>query len=164
MNSSRKLLLVGGLMLIIWGMTYGLYYALFDEHQTLETITLSLAEGFSAAAANDLRGAHAALDRYEAWKFEYVREVDVHSHWSGLALLLIILGVIFDQVAFNERTRRLLAWLLVAGSFGFPLGVILQTVNRGLLPQAVAVAGSGVLIVALTAVAVGFYQRRPAPS
>jgi hypothetical protein len=163
-SGSRKLLLVGGLLLIIWGMTYGLYYALFDEHQTLETITLSLADGFSTAAANDLRGAHAALDRYEAWKFEYVREVDVHSHWSGLALLLVILGVIFDQVAFSERARRLLAWLLVAGAFGFPLGVILQTVNRGPLPQAIAAAGSGILIVALAAVAVGFYRSRPAQS
>jgi hypothetical protein len=96
-SGSRKLLLVGGLLLIIWGMTYGLYYALFDEHQTLETITLSLAEGFSAAANNNLGEAHTALDRYEAWKFEYVREVDVHSHWSGLALLLLIFGVIFDR-------------------------------------------------------------------
>jgi hypothetical protein len=163
-SGSRKLLLVGGLLLVIWGMVYGLYYALFDEHQTLETITLSLAEGFSAAANNNRSEAHAALDRYEAWKFEYVREVDVHSHWSGLALLLLIFGVIFDQVAFRERVRYSLAWMLVVGSFGFPLGVILQTVSRGVLPQAIALVGSVLLIVALAAVAVGFYRSRPAQS
>jgi len=161
MSGSRKLLLVGGLSLVIWGMSYGLYYALFDEHQTLETITVSLAEGFSAAAGNDMDKARVALDRYEAWKFEYLREVDVHSHWSGLALLLIIFGVIFDQVAFSERVRYSLAWMLVVGAFGFPLGVILQTLSRGVLPQAIAVAGSSLLIIALATVAVGFYRSKP---
>jgi hypothetical protein len=158
MSGSRKLLIVGGLLLVIWGMTYGLYYALFDEHQTLERIAVSLGDGFSAAAQNQMSEAHAALNVYEESKFEYVREVDVHSHWSGLALLLILFGVVFDQVAFRERTRFYLAAILMAGSFGFPLGVIMQTVNQDVFPQALAVVASGLLIIGLAAVAVGFYR------
>ncbi len=158
MSPSRKLLLVSGLLLVVWGMSYGLYYALFDEHQTLESITVALMDGFAAAAHRNLPEAQAALARYEVWKFEYVREVDVHSHWSGLALLLIVFGLIFDQVAYSERTRSYLAVLLVAGSFLFPLGVILQTVSRGVLPQALAVVASSLLIVGLAAVAWGFYR------
>lgn len=160
MNRSRKWLLVGGLLLVIWGMSYGLYYALFDEHQTLESITVALAEGFSSAAERDLPSAHAALERYESWKFEYVREVDVHSHWSGLALLLILFGLIFGQVGYSERARTYLAGALILGSFLFPLGVILQTVDRGIVPQALAVVASGMLIVAVAVVAAGLARQQ----
>lgn len=159
MSQSRKVLIVGGLLLTLWGMSYGLYYALFDEHQTLERMGERLATGFARAAGKQMDEAHAALDDYAATRFEYIREVDVHSHWSGLALLLILLGVIFDQVALAERPRLLLALMLVVGSAAFPLGVILQTVGRGLLPQAIAVAGSGLLIVALAGVALGFARQ-----
>lgn len=159
MSRSQKLLIVGGLLLVLWGMSYGLYYALFDEHQTLESITVSLSEGFAAAAQRDMRQAQAALESYEAAKFEYVREVDVHSHWSGLALLLILFGLIFDQVAFSERVRFYLAILLVVGSFAFPLGVIWQTVDPGAGPQTLAIVGAALLIIALSAVAVGFAAR-----
>lgn len=156
MSRSRKTLLVGGLLLVIWGMSYGLYYALFDEHQTLESITVSLARSFSLAAGKQMEPAGAALDSYAAAKFEYVREVDVHSHWSGLALLLVLFGLLFDQVAFPERVRRFLAGALVSGSFLFPAAVLLQTVNQGRVPKALAAVAAALLIVTLAAVAAGF--------
>ena len=160
MSPSRKLLIVGGLLLVILGMTYGLYYALFDEHQTLETITVSLARSFSLAAGKDMDASRAALDAYAAAKFEYVREVDVHSHWSGLALLLIIFGIIFDQVAYPEHVRRFLAGAMVAGSFLFPAAVLLQTFNQGIVPKALAAVAAALLIVSMSAVAAGFARAK----
>jgi dipeptide/tripeptide permease len=155
----RKLLIAGGLALIIWGMSYGLWFAVFDEHQTLERMGGSLATAFAAAAERKLPEAQAALDDYAATRFEYVREVDVHSHWSGLAMLLIVLGVVFDRVGYDERKRMALAVVLLVGAVIFPLGVILQTFDRGPLPRAIAVAGSGMLIAALAAVTAGFMRR-----
>lgn len=160
MSGTRKLLIAGGLALIIWGMSYGLWFAVFDEHQTLEGMGVSLATAFANAAERKLPEANAALDRYAAIRFEYLREVDVHSHWGGLAMLLIVLGMVFDRVGYDERKRMALAALLLAGSVIFPLGVILQTFDRGPLPQGVAVAGSGMLIAAMAAVAVGFLRRK----
>ncbi|MGH9603994.1 MAG: hypothetical protein ACRD24_16565 [Terriglobales bacterium] len=160
MSRPRKLLIAGGLALIIWGMSYGLWFAVFDEHQTLERMGVSLATAFAKAAERKLPEANSALEDYAATRFEYVREVDVHSHWSGLAMLLIVLGVVFDRVGYDERKRMALAALLLAGSVIFPLGVILQTLDRGPLPKAMAIAGSGMLIVALAAVARGFLRRR----
>lgn len=162
MSASRKVLIVGGIALAIWGMSYGLWYALFDEHQTLERMGMSLAEGFAHAADRNLSGMDASINQFAATKFEYVREVDVHSHWIGLAMLLIILGVVFERVAFSERTRVLLAWTLLAGSVVFPLGVILQTFDRGIGPQALAAAGSVAVTIALAAVALGFWRAKPA--
>ena len=47
------------------------------------------------------------LDRLRETKYDYVRQVDLHSHWIGLAMLMIVLGVVFDEVAFGERARYL---------------------------------------------------------
>jgi hypothetical protein len=159
MSRSGRILIVGGLLLVIWGMSYGLWYALFDEHQTLVRMGASLTTAFAKAAERDLPAASTALEEYAAAKFEYVREVDVHSHWSGLAVLLFMLGLMFEQVRFEERMRQVLAWALVAGSILFPTGVILQTVWHGPVTQGLAAAAAGLLIVALAGVAWGFARK-----
>jgi hypothetical protein len=160
MSGSRKLLILGGVLLAALGMLYGLHYAVFIEHQTLDGMGSSLAKGFVAAAQRQAPEAHSAIDTYGHTKYNYVRQVDIHSHWIGLAMLMIVLGVIFDGVSFSERTRWWIALALLAGSVAFPLGVILQTVHHGgAIPSAMAVAGSGLVIVALAAVALGFMRQ-----
>jgi hypothetical protein len=146
-------------MLAIWGMSFGLYYALFVEHQTLNQIGGSLAGGFSKAASGDLMAARASLQVYADTQFDYVRSVDVHSHWIGLAMMLIIFGIVFDRLRLAEKQRLLLSWLLCVGSVIFPLGVILQTLDRGIMPRAVAAFGAAMVIIALAAVALGFVRR-----
>jgi hypothetical protein len=158
MNGARKLLVFGGIALATLGMLYGLYYAVFVEHQTLGRMGESLATAFTEAAERRLPEAHTAIDMYGATKFDYVRQVDVHSHWIGLAMLMIALGVVFDDVAFGERIRFGIALVLLIGSVIFPLGVILQTTDGGMLASALAIVGSALIIVALAAVAVGFAQ------
>jgi len=160
MSASRKLLLVSGLLLAIWAMTYGLWYAMFAEHQHLEGMGASLARAFTRAAERNMAEAHAAIRAYADTKFAYVRHVDVHSHWGGLALLLIIFGAIFDRLGFEERVRFWLAAVLLAGSVIFPLGVILQVVDRSWWPTALAMLGSGMVTVALAFVAWGFARQR----
>jgi len=159
MTRSGRILIVGGLLLVIWGMSYGLWYAVFDEHQTLVRMGERLTAGFAHAAQRDMAAAYSALDEYAATRFEYLREVDVHSHWSGLAVLLFVLGLMFGQVSFSERARQALAWTLVAASFLFPFGVILQTVWHGPLTQGIAAVAAGLLIGALAVVAYGFARR-----
>jgi len=156
MNRSKKLLLVSGLLLGVWGMSVGLYYALFAEHQALEKIGGSLAEGFSHGARGDLMAARESIQGYADTQFNYIRAVDVHSHWIGLAMLLLIVGAGFDRIDFDEKRRHLVAWSLVAGSVVFPLGVILQTIERGVIAQAVAALGALMVIIALGAIALGF--------
>src|SRR5215470_10535739 len=100
MSSSRKLLLWGGIGLAALGMLYGLHYAVFVEHQTLDRMGGSLAQAFVSAAQRSTVDAHAAIDVYASTKYNYVRQVDIHSHWIGLGMILILLGVVLDDVAF----------------------------------------------------------------
>jgi hypothetical protein len=156
MTNSRKLLIFGGLALAIWGMGYGIWYAVFMEHQTLDGLGAALATGFMRAAENRMAESQAALAAAASRNFVYVRQVDAHGHWIGLGLLLMILGIAFDRVGFGERARIYLAAALLAGGVIFPLGVLLETWDRGTGPQAVAVVGSALVILGLSATAWGF--------
>ncbi len=160
MSRSRKILIIGGLALAIWGMGYGLYYAVFVEHQTLDGLGSALATGFVRAAERQMPESQASLDESTQRSFVYVRQVDAHGHWIGLAILLLILGIGFDRIAFEERTRSLLAVALLAGAVLFPLGVLLETWDRGPGPQALAVGGSALMILSLAGVAWGFSRGR----
>src|SRR6185369_1714524 len=53
-SGSRKLLIVSGVALAVWGMGFGLYYALLVEHQALDKIGGSLATSFADAASGDM--------------------------------------------------------------------------------------------------------------
>lgn len=161
MSGARKLLVFGGVALAALGMLHGLHYAVFVEHQTLDHMGGSLATAFVNAAERRMPESHNALDAYGSTKYDYVRQVDVHSHWIGLAMLMMVLGVVFDEVAFGERARLGIALALLIGSVVFPLGVILQTVNHGgAFASGLAIAGSVLVIVGLAAVAVGFVRQR----
>jgi hypothetical protein len=141
-------------------MLYGLYYALFAEHQTLDRMGGSLATAFGDAADRNLATAHLAIDDYSAAKYDYVRQVDAHSHWIGLAMLMIIVGVVLDRMAFTGRTRFLIAGALALGSFSFPGAVILQTFTHGNpLASVLAVTGSALVIGAMVAASVGFARQ-----
>ena len=160
MKASRKVLVIGGLLLSAWGMSYGLYYALFAEHQTLETIGSALATSFASASQRKMEASRVNLASYTVTLFDYTRQVDVHSHWIGLGILLMGLGVIFNRVSFGERLRFLLALPLLIGSAVFPLGVMLQTMDRGPGPRILASIGAALVTGALAGVAIGFLRAR----
>ncbi len=163
MSTARRLLILGGIGLALLGMTYGLWYAVFAEHQELDGIGKSLVAGFSAAAERNAGASSGALSQYRELKYAYDRHVDVHGHWIGLAMLLIVLGIAFDRVALTERMKLLLSAGLLLGSLLFPLGVLLQAFSHGVAPRAVAVGGSALVIVSLAGMTMGFARARRSP-
>ena len=155
MSAARRLLLAGGIALALWGMGYGLWYAVFAEHQALEEIGVSLSTAFSSAAQRDAAQSAAALLRYKESKFIYDRQVDVHSHWIGLAMVLIALGLCFNKVSFSEKTKLWLAFGFLAGAWLFPLGVLFQVYDHGQLPRILAISGSALEIASLCLITLG---------
>jgi hypothetical protein len=161
MSRARKLLVFGGIALAVFGMLYGLHYAVFVEHQTLDRMGGSLAQAFVGAAEGNAPEVDRAVDAYASTKYNYVRQVDVHSHWIGLAMLMIVLGVALDGVAIGGRLQTWSAAALLAGSLLFPLGVALQTVSHGAAwASMLAILGSGLVTVSLAVFAWGFIRQR----
>jgi hypothetical protein len=164
MSGSRRLLIIGGIALAVWGMSYGLWYAVFAEHQALDSIGSSLAGSFAAAADRNPAVMESSLEQYREAKYVYDRQVDVHGHWIGLAMLLIVLGIGFDRVNFPVRFRQFLALGLLVGAVAFPLGVLLQTISHGPLPRAIAITGSAFVIAGLLGAAIGVMARGSSPA
>jgi hypothetical protein len=160
--SARKVLLFGGIALAILGMTYGLWYAVFAEHQALDGIGHSLASSLQAAAARNSTAAESSLLQYRQAKYVYDRQVDVHGHSIGLAILLMVLALGFDYAGLPEKVKMLLAWSLLLGSVLFPLGVLMQTWNHGPLPRAVAILGSALVVASLAGTVLGFLRQQEA--
>lgn len=160
MSAARRMLIFGGIGLALLGMIYGLWYAVFAEHQELDGIGKSLATGFGGAAERNSAAASVALRQYKELKYAYDRHVDVHGHWIGLAMLLIVLGIALDRVTLTEQVKLLLSAGLLLGSLLFPLGVLLQTFSHGVAPRAVAVAGSALVIASLAGMTMGFARVR----
>ncbi|MFZ0880150.1 MAG: hypothetical protein WA002_11680, partial [Candidatus Acidiferrales bacterium] len=84
MTRSGRILIVGGLLLAVLGMSYGLYYAVFVEHQTLDAIGESLTNAFVHASETNMGASQTAMQNYADANFAYVRQVDAHGHWIGL--------------------------------------------------------------------------------
>ena len=160
--SARQFLLFGGIALAILGMSYGLWYAVFAEHQALDGIGHSLSSGFQAAAERNSAAAENSLLQYRQAKYAYDRQVDVHGHWIGLAMLLIVLAIAFDHVSLSERSKMLLAWAMFLGSALFPFGVLMQTWSHGPLPRAIAILGSTLVTAALAGMLLGLMRRQNA--
>src|SRR5260370_42672422 len=114
---------------------------------------LSLSTAFSDAAQRDAAQSGAALLRYKESKFIYDRQVDVHSHWIGLAMVLIVLGLCFDKVSFSEKTKFRLAAGFLAVALVFPVGVLLQVYDHGQLPKILTILGSAFAIAYLCLIA-----------
>ncbi len=156
MGPSQKLLIAGGLALAVLGMVYGLWYALVDEHPTLERIGVSLATGFAEAAKGNLESGYTSLEDFRDTKFEYAREVHTHGHLAILSTLLIVLGLVFGSLPFGEGLRTSVAAVLVAAAVLLPLGAMIETIAAGPLSMAFAAVGSVGLIGGLAVVALGF--------
>jgi hypothetical protein len=155
MTGSQKILLSGGLALAILGMAYGFWYAVADEHPTLERMGVSLAGAFAEVAKGEMDPAREFLKTYGETRFEYIREVHTHGHLVALSTLLLVLGLFFNQLAFTERIRLYLASLLVFGTAALPLGSLLEIMLSGPVPKAMALLGTVSLIGGLGAVAAG---------
>jgi hypothetical protein len=163
MSAARRLLILGGIALALLGMGYGMWYAVFAEHQELDGMGKSLATGFGAAAERHAAEADGALREYREMKYAYDRHVDVHGHWVGLAMLAIVLGIAFERLQFSENMKLLLAAGFLIGALLFPFGVLLQTFSQGGGPRAVAVAGSALVIASLAGMTLGFARAQNEP-
>ena len=155
MTGSQKILLSAGLALTILGMAYGFWYALVDEHPTLERMGVSLASSFAEVAAGEMDQARESLNTYGETRFEYIREVHIHGHLVALSTLLLVLGLFFNQLAFSERIRVYLASLLVFGAAALPLGSFLEFLFTGPVPKALSVLGAASVIGGMAVAAAG---------
>lgn len=152
-----RILIAGGLVLILLGFLHGAYYAGVDlyRHEALDYSLLS--EMSTAAAANHTTAVDAALGRYGQLAREKAVNIAAHAHAIEFGLLAMLLAFFQPYVSLRDSWRRRWAWLLVFGSLVLPVFVLLE-LNLGLVAGGIADVGGFLVILALLAMWIGILR------
>ena len=122
---ARRLLLLGGIALILVGMLFGDIFAVFILHQNANHVGESLAAAASAAIKGDAATVAASFRNVGAFLENRGTKVDTHVHMIGFGYLALLLAVIEPWIAFSPRAKARIAWLFLLGSWLLPVGVFL---------------------------------------
>ena len=123
--SARRLLLLGGIGLILTGMLFGDIFAVFTLHQNAAQVGANLAAAADAALAGNRTGVLANFQNVGAFLENRGTKVDTHVHMIDFGYLALLLAILQPWVGFAERSKRRLAWMFLAGAWVLPVGVYL---------------------------------------
>jgi len=123
--SARRLLLLGGIGLILIGMIFGDIFAVFVLHQNAARVGASLSSAAHAALARD--GAAVVKNFQDVGGFLENRgtKVDTHVHMIAFGYLALMLALLAPWMALSANTKKRLAWLFLCGAGLLPVCVFL---------------------------------------
>jgi len=123
--SAQRVLIFGGIALIVGGMLFGDIFAVFVLHQNGGQTGNALLAASRAVAAGDSLGVKASFERIGGLLEDHGTKVDAHVHMTGAGYLALLLAFLQPYVALPKKRKRLLAWWFVAGGTLLPTGIFL---------------------------------------
>jgi len=123
--SARRLLLLGGIGLILAGMVFGDIFAVFVLHQNASRVGASLAAASHAALAGDRTAVANYFQDVGGFLENRGTKVDTHAHMIAFGYLSLMLALLAPWTALSATTKRGLAWLFLCGAGLLPLCVFL---------------------------------------
>jgi hypothetical protein len=122
---ARRLLLLGGIGLILTGMFFGDIFAVYTLHQNAAQVGASL----EAAANAALSGSRTAvLDNFRnvgSFLENRGTKVDTHVHMIDFGYLALLLAILQPWVGFADSSKKKIAWIFLIGAWLLPVGVYL---------------------------------------
>ena len=123
--SARRLLVLGGIGLILVGMLVGDLFAVFVLHQNAARVGASLASAAHAALSGDSSVVRASFQDVGAFLENRGTKVDTHVHMIDFGYLSLMLAILQPWIAFSDAAKRRLAWIFLVGAGLLPVGVFL---------------------------------------
>lgn len=121
--SATRLLVIGGMGLILAGMVFGDIFAVFVLHQNANRIGERLMAATQAVTAGDVYGVGASFTAIGGFLENRGTKVDTHVHIIDFGYLALLLAVLQPYVALEERHKKRLAILFLIGATLLPVGV-----------------------------------------
>jgi len=121
--SAQRLLIFGGIALILIGMVFGDIFAVFILHPNADRIGNQLLEATRAVAARDPSAIQTHFVRIGHLLENRGTKVDTHVHIIKFGYLSLILALIQPYFALAERTRKRWSQLFLAGAVLLPVSV-----------------------------------------
>jgi hypothetical protein len=123
--SARRLLVLGGIGLILAGMIFGDIFAVFVLHQNAARVGASLSAAAHAALAGDAPTVLASFQNVGGFLENRGTKVDTHVHMIDFGYLALMLAILQPWVGFGEGVKKRLAWIFLFGAGLLPVGVFL---------------------------------------
>lgn len=120
---AQRILVLGGIVLILAGMLFGDIFAVFILHPNAGSIGENLMAATEAVAAKDPDTVLAHFDRIGSLRENRGTKVDTHSHAINFGYIALLLALVQPFVAWSRRRRRQLALLYVASAAILPVAV-----------------------------------------
>jgi len=153
-SATARVLLAGGLVLILLGFAHGAYYAAVDLYSQEALDYTLLSNMTTASVSHDLPALDVALASYGELQGDKAVKIAAHAHIIEFGLLAMILSFVQPYVSLSEGWKRRWAWVLLAGSVILPVCVLFE-LRFGLFAGGLADSGGALVIVALVAMWVG---------
>jgi hypothetical protein len=153
-SPSGRLLLAGGVFLVLLGFLHGSYYAAADlyRHEALDhSILLEISNGATTQSA---AAVETGLAEYGQLQGDKAVKIAAHAHIIEFGLLSMLLAFFQPYVNLHETWKRRWAFVLLFGSVLLPVCVLLE-LKYGLLAGGLADVGGLLVIVALLAMWIG---------
>lgn len=156
-SAAGRILLAGGLTLVLLGFLHGAYYAGVNlyRHEALDYSLLS--QMTITAAAKNAAALDSALAEYGQLGGEKAVNIAAHAHAIEFGLLAMLLAFFQPYVSLGEPWKRNWAWVLLVGSLALPVFVLLE-LKLGLLAGGIADVGGLLVILALLAMWIGIVR------
>ena len=122
--SARRILVVGGIALIIVGMLFGDIFAVFILHPNANAIGQALLAATRAVAAGDSTEVGRNFQLIGNALENRGTKVDAHLHMVDFGYLALLLAIVMPYVAWRERAKKRLGVLLIVGAVVLPVGVL----------------------------------------
>ena len=154
---ASRFLLRAGLLLILLGMIFGLYYAWQLVGDDRPALHAAINAAIDRAGQHDVDAARDLIARFKGLQSKIAITAAAHSHAIEFGLLMVLLAFVQRFVLFGECWRLRWARVLTAGAYLLPVCVYLATLY-GLRAAAFADISGGLVVVGLLAMAVGIVR------
>lgn len=151
---STRMLLSGGVFLILAGFLHGGWYAALHLDKNAEREVQILQQIAGSAAAGQVDVANAGVMSFGQLAGERAVAIAAHAHIIEFGLLAILLAFVQSYVFLSERWRRRWVVALLAGSAILPIFVQAE-IYWGLYAGAIADLGGLLVLIALLGMLVG---------
>ena len=153
-SKNSRTLLAAGLLLVLAGFLFGLYYAgvHLEEHKSRELIILGdLLEQVSVQATDAI---NQGLIAYGGLQGERAVMIATHAHIVEMGLLVIMMAIVQPFVFLSLAWRRRLLWMMLGGATVLP-NAVYSELWYGLLAGGVADIGGLMVIISLSGMLIG---------
>ena len=170
-GSAARLLVIGGIALIIAGLIFGDIFAVFILHHNAARIGENLSAATRAVAAGDAPAVTRHFTNIGRLLENRGTKVDTHVHVIDFGYLALLLALVQPYVALSEPWLRRLAKIFLSGAVTLSVGVFaIYYVGMAYSPLAsigwgsiVADFGGLLVILACTGVLVGLWRYARGP-